>query len=221
MARQYRADAQQRSRRVSDRELRMAAKSPPPTPFGIRRRLTYESSQPILQTVQVLIKDGMLPETIIPRNSLHVTEMPKTNIEKQLGRGIVIGYEFGRKRVAVKNSLKEDFSDQLVVSLGSAAIFKQGNLGYRVHSEELELEYYHVRKMMGRTGLKGTMRDVEPLHITCGDSRKHLRKLDLYQAIDTMNEVLQGGMEEKASGEIMYIPKEVTLDPIEFYPDNF
>lgn len=223
MGRKFRGDAQQRTRKTSNRELRMAAKLGSPEPFGIRRRLTYESQEPILETFGKMVDDGIIPESVTPRRSLHVTEMPKTNIEKQLSRGIIIGYEFAKKRDRAQRDIKDEFSDRLVVRLGAAAIFKQGNLGFRIHSEQLEREYHDVREMIGRTGVKGTMRDVEPLHLTLGDSRRHLRRLDMFKAFDDMNAVLNADLSEPRflESDMLYFPKEVTLDPIEFYPNDF
>jgi len=206
---------------MADREFRMAAKAERAEPFGVRRRLTFESQQPILETFQALIDDGVIDESIVPRTSLHVTEMPKINVSKQLSRGIVIGYEFGRKSVRARQDIRSAFPGQLTVRLGEAAIFKQGNIGYRVHSQELEEEYHDVRVMMGRIGVKGTMRDVEPLHITCGNAPRGLRRTEIFRTIDVMNDLLEGEVAGGPAEQVLYVPEEVRLDPIEFYPGEY
>lgn len=221
MGRKVRADASQRTKRVSNRELRMAAKSEkPPATFGIRRRLTFESQSPILSSFRNLLKDNEIPDTVIPRLTLHVTEMPKTKLDIQLSRGIVLGYEFGRRAVAIQHAIKEDSPDQVDVSLGDAAIFKGGALGYRVISEQLEEEYYGVREMVGRLGVKGTMRDVEPLHVTCGDVRRRLTRYEVFHALDAMNGVLTEQPDPSMQIGSIAVPRHVTLDPIEFYSQS-
>lgn len=222
MRKNYNTSAAQRTRQQSNREFRMALKADEMEPFGIRRRLTFESQRPILEAFRLLIDDGMITDRIEPRSSLHVTEMPKLQISKQLSQGIVIGYELGRKSVRARQEITDAFSSQVIVRLGEAAVFKQRNIGYRVHNEELETEYHDVRLAMGRIGVKGTMRDVEPLHVTCGNIPNGVRRSEIFRSIDAMNELLD--VEAVANVEdrgLFYIPSEVTLDPIEFYPGEY
>ncbi|MBA3758423.1 hypothetical protein H0X10_02215 [Candidatus Saccharibacteria bacterium] len=199
----------------------MAAKGEAPEPFGIRRRLTHESETPILETFRRLVQDGEIPDTVIPRPSLHVTEMPKTKLGAQLNRGIVLGYEFDRKAASIRHEIKEDFPYQLEVRLGAAAIFKHRNLGYKVESEDLELEYYGVRQKMGRIGIKGAMRDVEPLHVTCGDVKGHLTRHELFRTLDVMNSLLADTSDTPVSFDELTVAREATLEPVDFYPREY
>jgi hypothetical protein len=217
MGRHQGAYAPQRSRHASNRELRMAAKSEAPETFGIRRCLTRESQVPILQIFRRLILDGEIPDTVVPRPSLHVTEMPKTKLDVQLRRGIVVGYEFGRKAAGIKHEIEEDFPRHLPIQLSDAAIFKHRNIGFRVESEALEIEYYGVREMMGRIGVKGTMRDVEPLHVTCGETKSHLSKRELFRTLDVMTDLLADVDDITLSSDNLAITRDATLEPVEFY----
>ncbi len=216
-------NAARRNRQHSRRELRMAAKSESFVPFGVRRRMAYESAAPIIEAFNVLRDDGVIDERLKPRQVLHVTEMPLTSIQKQVSRGIVAGYELGKRSVKEKKRITSAFSHPIEVTLGEADLFRGRHLGYRVHSEELEEEYHDIRLSLGNIGIKGTMRDVVPLHVTCGTADGHVRKSDLRSAVRAMNELrsedpLQLGSSEEG---MLHVPLRVVLEPVEFYPGEY
>lgn len=223
MRKNHNAQAARKNKQYSRRELRVAAKAESFVPFGIRRRVAYESAAPIIEAFGALRDDGVIDERLEPRRALHVTEMPLTSIQKQVSRGIVVGYELGRRSVKEKQRITSVFSNPIDVTIGEADLFRGRHLGYRVHSEELEEEYRDIRLSLGGIGIKGTMRDVVPLHLTCGTVQDHVRKSDLRRAIEAMNDLrsdepIQLGSEE---GGALQVPLCVTLEPVEFYPGEY
>lgn len=221
----YRAVGPNQDRTRARREVRMAAKSKTSETFGVRRRLSHDSQIPMIECFAGLIYDKQVPDTVAQRYSLHVTEMPKTNMDKQVQRGIVIGYELGRRAVAAKHQIVHNYPQQIDVRLGEANIFKGRHIGFRVESEEMEIEYAAVRQMVSELGIKGTMRDVEPLHITMGEIPR-LTRFEKFRALDAMNGVLTEPSQMKTDGSlstdgtVLQICRMVTLDPMEFYPNS-
>lgn len=143
-----------------------------------------------------------------------------------MSRGIVFGYELALRVNRKREQLEDEYDNQIVVEIGKSAIFKKGNLGFRVHSDELEREYHDIRVMMGRLGVRGTMRDVEPLHITWGDAPRRVPWNIQMEAVEIMEEVRQASKDIEADSRFvtetgLYIPPKVLLDPLEFYPGKY
>ncbi len=217
-------------RRSAQREFRRAlhATAQEREPFGIRRRLVYESQAPIVQTAHMLLEDDEIDSRIQPRQPLHVTEMPKITVSSQMSRGIVLGYELRRRLARKQTQIERLYSDRVIVSIGKCEVFKRGNLGFRIHSDELEREYRDIRLTMGQLGVKGTMRDVEPLHITWADAPRDVPRRLQQAAIGIMNEVREDSakvditsINPAAHAALLYVPPTVVLDPIEFYPGRY
>lgn len=206
--RNHTTNAPQRSRLVANRELRMALKAPRPIPFGIRRALDYNSQLPILECFGELSRDGEIPEPVFPRLNLHTTLLPLRELDGQLTRGLVVGYEFGRGMAHVENNIKEEHARQLAVSLGGAAIIKNKYVALLIESEQLDAEHEKIRMTMARLGLKGALKFSEPLHITLGDTTETLSRFEKKHIVDVLNESMP--MEES-----------VVLDPIEFYSRDY
>lgn len=196
--------APQRSRLVANRELRMALKAPKPKPFGVRRQLDYDSQLPLLERFGELSRDGEIPETVFPRLSLHTTLLPLKELDGQLTRGLVVGYEFGRGMAHAENNIKEEHARQLAVDLGGAAIIKNKFITLLIESEQLETEHEKVRVTMARLGLKGALKYSVPLHITLGDATETLSRFEKKHVVEVLNEAMPMG-------------EPVILDPIEFY----
>lgn len=202
----------QRTRFASNRELRMAVKAPRPKPFGVRMPLAYESEVILSEAFHTLQADGEIPEKVTPRTNLHVTLYPLRKLDAQLRRGLVIGYEFGKASAKIENNLKENCPKQLIVGIGQAAIIRDRYLAFRVESPELEGHYSSVRKALGALGVKGTMRDIEPLHISVGDIEMRLSKYEKHRSTEVLNEFVANNPE---------MLDHITLDPVEFYPNAF
>lgn len=203
----------------------MAANAESFVPFGVRRRVAYESAAPIIEAFRLLRDDGVIDERLEPRQVLHVTEMPLTSVQKQVSRGIVVGYELGKRSVKEKRRITSVFSKPVEVTLGEAELFKGRHLGYRVHSEELEEEYRDIRLSLGNIGIKGTMRDVAPLHVTCCTADEHVRRSDLRRAIKVLNEIRTDESVGMGVGdceaENLHVPTRIVLEPVEFYPGAY
>lgn len=193
----------------ADRELRMALKSNPPESFGVRRRLAYESARPLIDTFYELQESNDIPDNIIARTALHVTLLPRRKLDAQLRRGIVIGYEFGRKASALEYDLKERLPRQQEVQLGEVSFYNRRKyLGIQVESETLQQEHKAVLTRLGHLGLKGAFRDVPALHISLGDVNGNLTRFER----EHTREVLQTALP---------LDQNVLLDPIEFYPNGY
>lgn len=192
----------------ADRELRMALKSSPPGSFGVRRRLSYDSARPLLDTFYELQGSNDIPDNIIARNALHVTLLPRRKLDSQLKRGIVIGYEFGRRASALENDLKDWSSPQQEVQLGDVLFYnKRKYVGIQVESEVLQREHREVLMRLGNLGLKGALKDIPSLHISLGDVIGNLTRFER----EHTQEVLQTALP---------LDQSVLLDPIEFYPNG-
>lgn len=200
----YLLHPRQRSRLPANQELIKALRSDTAKPFGIRRSLTFDSSRPLVETMVELQSDGEIPDTINVRNQLHVTLMPLHKLGAQLTRGIVIGYEFGRRSAATKIDLESEGAIPLPAVVGSPIHIKNRHVGLKVESELLEREHDHVLVMMGRLGLRGAFKENPPLHISLGDLQQPLTRFERHRVTQMLTEVMPLG-------------DEIMLEPLEFY----
>lgn len=186
----------------------MAIKADPPAAFGVRRQLAYTSAIPLLDRLYELQDSNDIPDNIRARDALHVTLLPKRKLDNQLRRGIVIGYEFGRKASALEHDLKERTPGQVEIQLGRVMMLsKNSHVGIQVKSETLEEEHRAVLSHLGNLGMRGALKDIPALHVSLGDVEGKLTRFERNVTIDVLNETLP-------------LDKAVMLDPIEFYPSN-
>jgi len=224
-------NAQHRDTRTAQREHRRAVGGAGFSPFGIRRELEGGSEALVMDAFAEIADAGILPNCVRQRNSLHVTHMPITYIKNHLSRGSVFRYEFGLRALNVQNELQDAHNIKLPVLLGDAGIFKGGKLGYRIIDEALKEENQYFMELMGKMGLKGTMREKPPMHITLAETRGASRSqqhamvtlLDqlLYREFDEGSEAdkLLSQFDVHDVDDLPMVPEQVVLEPITFY-DN-
>ncbi len=199
----------QRSRREANREFRRAVQAGSPQSFGIRRRLEREDDMSVRDNFYDLLLDNdQIAQLIEPRSRLHVTIMRRRELDGQLARGIVVGYEFGRAAQRIKSNIAESSSDAMDVTVVEPRIMNHGRaVVLAVQSEQLKDEVRAVMKAMASIGLKGALRkDGFRPHITLGESENPLTRIEKGAILETMS-------------ELFVIGESVELRRLEFYPD--
>jgi hypothetical protein len=202
----------QRSRLVANQELKRAIRAGTPESFGIRRKLDYDDEYRLRDDFKELLLDNEgMAEIIDPRESLHVTILRRRNLDSQLKRGLVVGYEFGKASARIQNEIQYDNTSRMIVEVTEPRIMKRGRaVVLAVQSPELDAEVREVMKAMASIGLKGALRNegFKP-HITLGESKRPFSRLEKTAILDTVSEL-----------SILHtLEKEVTLNRLEFYPD--
>lgn len=198
----------QRSCLPANRELRMAIKGHTPKSFGVRRRLLEEYQAPLREIFSDMQEDNIFPTELEARENLQVTLLPRRRLDRQLRRGLVLGYEFGRAVAATRQEIHESAQNEMFVKLGRATVIKSRFVALTVESEALEKEYSTTCEVLGRFGVKGMMRDDQPpLHITLGESADFIAK-------KRQSEI------EVVLNDVMPIGDYVALHDIAIYPDE-
>lgn len=189
------------------RELRQAIKGERPEPFGIRRLLDEDAQKTLKMSMGQLICRGQIPSTVIPRQSLSNTLLPQSRLSKQLGRGIVIGYEFAKRQQAAKESVLNECPENLVVKLGGAMIIQGRTVALELISNELDQEHEDVDAIFEEVGIVRPENANFPPHVSLGDAKNFMSK------------AIQGEV-VKALNSNMPIGENVILLPIDFYNGN-
>jgi hypothetical protein len=186
----------------------MAIKGDQHKSFGIRRALLPHEALPIIERFREMDEDGLLLNDIKRRESLHTTILPRRRLDRQLRRGIILGYEFSKTIAATKQEIQENAESRLVVQLGEIAVLKNRIIVHKIESEALQEEVDATCALLGRFGLKGLMREKTPLHITLGESD---------------NLISQNNQRyiERSLDEVMPVGEFVTLDDLELYPAKY
>lgn len=197
----------QRHRHPVDRELLRAINAERPKPFGVRRLLDEESQLTLMDLFASMIDDRELPNVFVPRKRLHVTLMPESRVSRELYRGLVVGYEFGKKAKAIKSGLAQVHPEKIEADLGDSGIFRRRHVGYKILSPDLEREHRQTQIMMARAGIKGAFRDTPPLHVTLGEIGVKKLSLPVREAI------------MESLDEFKPIMDAVVLKEVDFYPD--
>jgi hypothetical protein len=173
--------------------------------FGIRRRFSTESAEPSIDLFTEMYNDGQLPAGIERRDSLHVTLLPRRRLDRQLRRGIILGYEFGKAVAATKQEIQDNTQTPPYAKLGEIAVLKNRIIVHKIESVELQKEVEDTFALLGRFGLKGMMKERLPLHATLG------------QTTDLISQANQKYL-ERTLNEIMPVGDEVILKELEIYP---
>lgn len=186
----------------------MAIKGHTPKSFGVRRRLLEDYQAPLREIFSDLQEDNVFPADLEARDNLQVTLLPRRRLDRQLRRGLVLGYEFGRAVAATKQEIHESAQNEMFVKLGRATVIKSRFVALTVESEALEKEYATTCEVLGRFGVKGMMRDDQPpLHVTLGESADFIAKRKHAEIEMILNDVMP-------IGEL------VALHDIAIYPDE-
>ncbi len=189
----------------SDKELRMALRSPRPKPFGIRRPFTKASQAPLLETILQLCNDEELPKYVKPREALYDTMLPLRRVDSQLTRGIIVGYKFAKQQREARDTIEKVCTDELVAVLGSAAVINSRTIGLVLISDDLSEEHLIVDTVMSEIGIHKPKKHVFPMHVSLGNAPHFISNYDQ----EHIKKVLDANMP---------IGEEVSLLPLEFYP---
>ncbi len=190
----------------------MAVQAGQPKPFGIRRWVEYQDDQHIRDRFyDLLIDDDQLADLIDPRTKLQLTVMRKRTLNSQLARGLIVGYEFGKKQTEVKNKITRDSPEGMSVHYIEPRVIKHGRaLVLAVGGEDLAAEVRNTQKAMASIGLKGALRsDGNKPHITLGESEHPMTMIEKKRAIDATREILPEGA-SIALGGLDFYPKIAT-----------
>lgn len=197
--------AWQRSALPANQELCRAIKGPRVKSFGIRRLLTEESTEKVLFPVQLMENDGMLPRGSEVRKKAHVTMLPRRKLDRQLRQGLVAGYEFGKSSARIRKEITPSAPPRPIPAvLGEIALFKGGNLGAYIESDELDYELGLISDLLGRIGLKGGIE--EPLHVSLITLDGRVRKSE--------REAVEADL-----AEVFPLGEEILVQPPMFYPE--
>ncbi len=169
-----------RSQLPSNRELNAALTHPRPRAFGIRRRVEPSYEAKILGILTQLQADEDIPEKVELRKSLHVTLLSARAVGRQMMRGLVAGYELGKKGNAVR-SIAEDngYFEQSDVHLAKdpVNVYQGYSLYLAVESDGIAQEVGEIHEVLGAHGVKGFLRDEQKLglHISLGEAKQSRR----------------------------------------------
>lgn len=186
----------------------MAIKGHMPKSFGIRRRFTEESETPIISLFKEMQDDGIVSSSVELRNHLQVTLLPRRRLDRQLKRGLVLGYEFGKAVAATQHEIKQSNHKGLEVKLGEIVVIKSKFIVHRIESPELQQELDATNKLLGKFGVKGANRnDQPPLHATLGETADFIARREQKYL-------------EKELNEVMPVGEVAMLEDMEIYPNS-
>lgn len=198
----------QRNRTKAQQEVRRAAQADRPQPFGMRRQLVEQDSNDLLEGfAELLLDHDELADVIIARPRLHLTIMRRHQLDAQLARGLVVGYEFGRQQIRLQHELSSTCDDNMDVEVTRPGVMKRGRaIVLLVEGELLRRETGLALKSMAEVGLRGVYRDggFKP-HITLGESSRPLSRIEKRYVTDLVGEIAPTG-------------RIIGLDKLEFYP---
>lgn len=192
----------------------MAVQAGKPEPFGIRRWVNYQDDIDIRNDFyDLLIDDDNLAELIHPRTKLQLTIMRKRQLDSQLARGLIVGYEYGKAQARVMSQIQQNLNEGLEVHFVEPRVIKHGRaLVMAVEGEELRQEVRNTMKAMASIGLKGALRnDGFSPHITLGESNHPMTRLEKSRVIDATREVLEVGA-TISLGNLDFYPKTAQTD---------
>ncbi len=204
----------QHNRLAANQELRRAVQAGKPEPFGIRRWVSYQDDIGIRDRFyDLLIDDDNLAELVHPRTKLQLTIMRKRQLDSQLARGLIVGYEYGKAQAQVKSQIQQTLAEGLEVQFVEPRVIKHGRaLVMAVDSEDLRQEVRNTMKAMASIGLKGALRsDGFSPHITLGESDHPMTRLEKSRVIDATSEVLEKGA-TISLGSLDFYPKTAQTD---------
>ena len=201
----YRGGPKPRSNlRSHRREIRQAAKGERPEPFGIRRPLEEEAQERLKLPFEKLLRDNRIPDALVPRESLKNTLLRQRMLDKQLGRGIIIGYEFAKKQEEGKERVAQECTDNIVAELGEVVIINGRVVALELISDDLEHDHNVVADVFSSLGIVSTRAATIPLHVSLGESR------------DFMSKLVQGEV-SRVVNDVMPVGETILLTGIEFY----
>ncbi len=198
----------QHSRASANQELRRAVQAGRPEPFGIRRYLAHEDDADIRDTFyDYLIDNEYLARLMQPRTRLHLTIMRKRELDSQLARGLVVGYEYGRASARIQHEIKESHPFLIQVTYKEPRIMKRGRaLVLAVEGEDMMDEVRSTMRAMASIGLRGALRnDGFKPHITLAEAATPLSSVDKRELLSEVGELWKPG-------------HVINLNPLEFYP---
>lgn len=169
-----------RSHLVADKELNAALSQPKPRAFGIRRRLEPASETLILSLLKELQREEDIPAKVELRDKLHVTLLSARAVGKQMMRGLVAGYELGKKGNAVKSHAQANgYFEPLnpPILRGDVRIYQGYSLFVSLESAEIADEIKDIHSVLGSQGIKGFVKDEQKLglHISLGAAKQSAR----------------------------------------------
>lgn len=198
----------QHNRLAANQELRKAVQAGKPQPFGIRRWVDYQDDVDIRDRFyDLLIDDDNLASLVHPRTKLQLTIMRRRQLDSQLARGLLVGYEFGRSQMTVRHNIQKTSPEGLEVQFTEPRVIKHGRaIVLAVEGAELDNEVRNTMKAMASIGLRGALRNEGKPHITLGESDHPMTAIEKARVIEATCEVLDPGATIRL-GELDFYPK--------------
>ncbi len=200
-----------RSQLPPNRELQAALAHPRPRAFGIRRRLGPDCETALVAVLKQLQKDDDIPAKVELRDKLHVTLLSSRAVGRQMMRGLVAGYELGKKSRVVKNCAQnQKYAEPLSVLRSDVRVYQGYSLYLAVESAEITDEITEIHQLLGAHGIKGFLKDEQKLglHISLGAAKQSSR----------MSKTEQRHVEHVINDHLVELPIDIPLQGWEVYP---